>query len=833
MFAPRLTRIGSIVALVTALVPIAPSSAIAAPDFALCLQEYTQEQPRVDGESVVWTDFRNITVHSVYDSDIYLYDYGTGTESRVTSTTAAQAAPDVSGDRVAYTETNGSVGNSAIKAIDLGAKELTNVWVGHYGWWQRPKIDGDIIVWEGSASNSPYDWDVMAYDLASDTAWTIAGGAGDQRYPVIGGGKAVYFDSGSWWSHDLATDTTIEVTATPAGVSPANAAADDQHLVFAAQPGAGYALYAMDLATSAVETLSTSVEPYAAATDCVDVDGDTVVFSSQTAGGIRAYRYSFASGLDERITPTESGQSQAHVSGTLIAWRDTRNAPGESGFDSSDIYANRFVPGVSVPWSLISGVPAGWSASHPVTLSIDATPAAGSTTYYSVDGTAPVQYTGPFEVDGVGMHDIEYWSSNAAGREVTRTASFGLDYTPPETSVLTTAYSGYTDITFVAQDEYSAVAQTYWRVGGGIWNTGSSFSWNVVGTHVLEYYSVDTLGNAEDPHTTMFVVTPAENKVATAIGGDTRYDTAMAVSLESFPSGIPADDVEGYRTTVLATGENWPDALGAASLAGALGGPILLTRTDSLPAGVAAEISRLAADRVIIVGGPAAVSDDVEATLALLPGVVVERVSGADRYATAAAVADRTIGVLGASYDGHALVTTGLDFPDALSGAPIASHTGWPIYLMGGGARDVVTAASMNADGVTHAYLLGGTAALPVAVETALEAAGIPVSPEDRLGGADRYATAAIVAQAGVDHAGLAWDGTALATGETFPDALAGGAMQGRLGSVVLLTGSDTLHAQAQAKLMTNAAAIDELRFLGGTEALSDDVRTAALQAIQ
>lgn len=826
----RFVRLSVLVALLVAMVPVAPP-ALAAPDFAVCTQEYTQEQPRVDGDAVVWVDFRNITVHSVSNSDIYLYDYGTGIESRVTSTTLAQAAPDISGDWIVYTETNGTVGNSAIKAINVSTKEVVNVWVGHYGWWQRPRIDGDVIVWEGSATNSPYDYDVLGYDLSTDTQWTIAGGAGDQRYPYVGGGIVVYYDTGSWWSYDIATDTATEIT-TPGGVSPANAASDGTTFAFLAAPDATTHLYAMDLASSTIETLTTSVEPYAAGTDNVDIDGDTVLFATSTAGGLRVYRYSLASGLDERITPTESGQSQAHVSGSLIAWRDTRNAPGESGFDSADIYGNRFVAGVSVPWSIISGVPSGWSATHPATLTIEPTSSVGATTYYAVDGADPVLYTGPFGVDGLGEHTVEYWSENAVGREVTRTATVRLDYSPPETSVLTTPYAGYTDVTFLPVDQYTSVAQTYWRVGGGIWNTGTSFTWDVVGTHVLEYYSVDVLGNAEDVNTTQFVVTPAEGKAATTVEGETRYDTAVAASVETFPEGL-APDPEGYRTTVLATGENWPDALGAASLAGALGGPVLLTHTDALPDGLAAEIARLAADRVIIVGGPAAVSEDVEALVAALPGVTVERIAGEDRYATAIAVAERTVGVLGPAYDGNAMVTTGLNFPDALAGSPIAAHTGWPIYLMGSATHDAATAQAMSAVGVTHTYLLGGTAALPLAVEATLEGAGIPVAPGDRLGGADRYETAAIVAQAGVDHAGLAWDGVALATGELFPDALAGGAMQGRLGSVVLLTESDALNGNAQTKLATNKDLIDELRFLGGTAALSEEVRSAAMTAIE
>jgi len=50
---------------------------------------------------------------------------------------------------------------------------------------------------------------------------------------------------------------------------------------------------------------------------------------------------------------------------------------------------------------------------------------------------------------------------------------------------------------------------------------------------------------------------------------------------------------------------NFPDALAAAPLADACGGPLLMTKRDSLPATVAVEIARLGASEAIIAGEPA------------------------------------------------------------------------------------------------------------------------------------------------------------------------------------------------------------------------------------
>lgn len=433
------------------------------------------------------------------------------------------------------------------------------------------------------------------------------------------------------------------------------------------------------------------------------------------------------------------------------------------------------------------------------------------------------------------MCSLEYWAQNSFGEEVHHIAEIKIDKSAPITDDDESgSYVGSAEILLDATDMYSGVAATFWRLDGGIWRTGTTVSCSTVGDHMLEYYSVDNVGIAEVTKQQTFPVTANASPTFTPVQSTDRYKTAVEISKKAFPNGIPSDDYQGYRTCILATGANWPDALGASSLAGALGGPVLLTPTLALPSEVAAEIDRLGADRVIIIGSTSAVSDAVRSAVAAVPGVTrVERLEGGNRYQTATKVASATVDALGEAYDGNAFVSTGLNFPDALGAAPIAAHKGWPVYLMGG-SGDVAVAQGMNAHGVEHVYLLGSTNALPASVESVIKSqAGLSADDLDRLQGADRYATAAAVAQFGVDDCGLAWDGVALATGEAFPDALAGGLMQGRLGSVVLLTAPTALSAPAAAKLTANKAMIDEVRYLGSVSAVSTAVRTRVQQIIQ
>jgi putative cell wall-binding protein len=134
----------------------------------------------------------------------------------------------------------------------------------------------------------------------------------------------------------------------------------------------------------------------------------------------------------------------------------------------------------------------------------------------------------------------------------------------------------------------------------------------------------------------------------------------------------------------------------------------------------------------------------------------------------------------------------------------------------------------MKAAGVTDAILLGGANVVADSVATALGA-----TFETRLSGANRYDTAVKVASYGVANADLSWDKVAPATGQNFPDALAGGVLQGASGSVLLLTPTASLNGGVAAVLSANKGSISEVRFLGSTAALSVTVRSAVVSALQ
>lgn len=306
--------------------------------------------------------------------------------------------------------------------------------------------------------------------------------------------------------------------------------------------------------------------------------------------------------------------------------------------------------------------------------------------------------------------------------------------------------------------------------------------------------------------------------------GDTTYDPVYGA--DRFETAVAASG-KGWTDSeyvLIATGRNWPDALGGAGLAGAHDAPILLSDTNDVPDCTLDEIARLSASKAIILGGTGAVGPDAEQELAAALGAAnVTRIGGGDRYATAELIA-QAIDAAGAQKQDTAFVATGGNFPDALAAAPLVAANRLPLFLVPPGGATPVSA--IQDCGATKVYILGGTGVVSQAQEDELTAA-FGAGSVVRLAGANRFATASSVAEEGCAQLGTTWDGLALATGTDFPDALTGGALQGGLGSVMLLTASTSLSPETSTTLAAHNADIANLTFLGGTGAISMAVRTS------
>jgi putative cell wall-binding protein len=281
------------------------------------------------------------------------------------------------------------------------------------------------------------------------------------------------------------------------------------------------------------------------------------------------------------------------------------------------------------------------------------------------------------------------------------------------------------------------------------------------------------------------------------ISGASRFDTAIATSQDQFPVAGSAAAV------VLTRADTYPDALAGVPLAAKVGGPLLLTSSNSLSAAVRAEVIRVlpSGGPVYILGGTSAVSAAVATTINGL-GFAVHRLAGANRFATAVAVA----GALGNPTT--VFEATGLNFPDALAGGPAAIEAGAAILLTNGSVPAAETTAYLTAhSGGTH-YALGGPAAAADPTATAIS-------------GSDRYQTAAEVAETFFHTPAVA----GVATGTNFPDALAAGPdLASRDAPLLLVPPAGVLPPGTTGQLLNYAQTLRSALVFGGTTSVSDAV---------
>lgn len=371
-------------------------------------------------------------------------------------------------------------------------------------------------------------------------------------------------------------------------------------------------------------------------------------------------------------------------------------------------------------------------------------------------------------------------------------------------------FAGWTDAT---QTSYYALEQ----VGSGRGTISRINPYPYRGTDAVYYRPYRYVG-----------IEDSFSDVQIKVMGANRYDTAAAAAEVSFPE-TPAVTVPAL---VVASGENWPDALGGSALAGVSGGPLLLTAKESLPVSVARSIARLQPKRIYVLGGTGSVSASVERSLASTSTTVI-RLGGATRYEVAALVARTAVTAARAKGEtvDTAYLATGATFPDALAASPIATRTHRPVLLTTGAALSPEAAHAITELGLKKVVILGGTGSVSPAVATALQKLGVTVT---RLDGANRYATALNIAHHGVSlGVGLSWKGLGVASGTAFADALAGGVAQGQIGSVLVLTPATALDPSLAAEAAQHEAEIGQAHVYGGMATITQATRASLAKILR
>ena len=315
---------------------------------------------------------------------------------------------------------------------------------------------------------------------------------------------------------------------------------------------------------------------------------------------------------------------------------------------------------------------------------------------------------------------------------------------------------------------------------------------------LAKYKTMQPCTNADGEYWNTQLTSGTYGRIASRLAGEDRYETMAKVVLNAFDS---AD------TVILATGENYADALAGASIAGLKDAPVILTKPGELSTAAKDAIAALGAKEVIVVGGTAAVSD---AVLDQLNDLSVKRISGETRIDTALKIYEEGIGSWGTT----AIVACANNFADALAVSPYAFNKNAPIFLAGtNGLTDEQVSALKGFD---HVVICGGDAAVPTSVDAALG------DKAERLAGSTRIETAQKIAEFSINE-GMTATGCSVANANNYPDALAGGAACGKMGTVMLLVNDSS--ASSVADFMANHGVM-KFNILGGTAAVSEGTST-------
>ncbi|MBD3782540.1 MAG: SpoIID/LytB domain-containing protein [Micrococcales bacterium] len=303
---------------------------------------------------------------------------------------------------------------------------------------------------------------------------------------------------------------------------------------------------------------------------------------------------------------------------------------------------------------------------------------------------------------------------------------------------------------------------------------------------------------------------------ATRLGGADRYAVAGAVAARLYPAATAAVLASGDGNAVF-------DACVAGPLSSTVGGPLLLSYRDSLPAATRAQLDARAATLrdVYVVGGPGSVSEAVVAEVeSRYPGVTVHRLGGRNRFAVSQNVAAE---IRSRRATPTVVVASSAGVADALGSSGVAAALYYPILLTAPTSVPPETVAALDASGARIAHIVGGTASVGPEVESYLATTrGMTVR---RHGGADRYEVSANVATY-FRPAFASVGEIVMSSGTAFADALAAGSLR----RIMVLTARTGVPEGAM-KVLQTTPELQTITVVGGPASVPDARITQARES--
>lgn len=439
---------------------------------------------------------------------------------------------------------------------------------------------------------------------------------------------------------------------------------------------------------------------------------------------------------------------------------------------------------VQIPQGTMVSAPEGWDG----TIHVPAVQATNSVTVTPSNGsTATVN-----SVIEVGFGDVPLTFNQAVRLLIPGQAGKKAGYVRSGTF--------YPISTVLSADDQSTANSTLTSGQDAYLNVGSDLViWTKHFTRFVTY--------SETTYTPTPTPTPTVSNVQ-RLFGQTRVDTALAIAKANYTGTL--------SNVILATADDYPDALTGSVLAYKLNAPILLVGSSDTDQAKVLDYMKSNLDpagTVYILGGTGVVSSALEGKITAVGFPNITRLGGADRYETSVKIAEQLKVKTGTPI----VLAYGENYPDALSISSLAAEMQYPILLVQKDGLSDAVKNEISALKPSKVYIIGGEGVISTAVESQVaQVTSLSKTNIVRIAGKDRYETSLAVAQ----YFNLSGN-VCVATGSNFPDALAGSVYAATHNAPIILADgslSDQVMNYLKGKKLTGAT------LFGGEAVVSKDI---------
>ncbi|PIQ84192.1 MAG: hypothetical protein COV75_03620 [Candidatus Omnitrophica bacterium CG11_big_fil_rev_8_21_14_0_20_63_9] len=274
------------------------------------------QTPNVSGDRVVWTDFRS------GDPQVYLYDLSTNTERRLSGPAGIADLPAISGDLVVWKDFVGGRLNVAVYDLTTNTRRVITP---NSGTNDPSAISGNRVVWTDSRHGNR---EIYLYDVSTNTERRITQHSGRQEVPAISGDRIVWLDSrhgkSEVYLYDLSTNTQRRITKN--NIWEAQVAIAGDYIVWTGYPADNISdIYLYDLTTNTERRITT--DPGEQRDPAVW--GQRIAWTDFRNGLADVYLYDMLTGTEERLTAHASRQNTPAIWQDRVVFRDARHGKGD------------------------------------------------------------------------------------------------------------------------------------------------------------------------------------------------------------------------------------------------------------------------------------------------------------------------------------------------------------------------------------------------------------------------------------------------------------------------------------------------------------------------